>query len=522
MTKAPNVGLAQGRARETERADPDRARRGASGEESAEAAVRGLFGRDSIYLGTWLLQLGVTALFTPVGTRLLGPARFGLVAASIAVMQILVAIGSVSLQTAVQRQYAMPGGDRDARRLLSLAVAMSLFVFVLADLTGPLWARALGLGPYPLAVRYAVTWASMTAITYAALGLLRSRDQLVPFAIVSLLQSVVAEALSVLLVVAVRRSAAEWVLGQLVAQVAAAAVALALARPLLVRWRDLRMAAGALAFAIPLVPTSLAVFALEAADRLVVQHELGPAAVARYAVAYNIASIPIVLVGALNTVWMPRVFALADPRVRGSVLAQSRDALYALLIPVVAGLGMGAPVLLHAWAPASYRPDELLVVVALVGYSCIAVAGAMSHTRVLLAEGSTLPVAFATIFAAGVNLALNVLLVPVLGIEGSALATLLAYASLHASLASAAHRRGARLRSPPRALVVGVVTAVAIAFAAAWLPVSLPFLGIRLTIASGCLALFAGMMWTLAGRCAWPPMHRIAEWLISRVLPAPA
>jgi hypothetical protein len=117
-----------------------------------------------------------------------------------------------------------PGGERDARRLVTLAIAVSLLVWVVADRTGPVWAPALGLGDYPLPVRYAVGWASMTAITYAALGLLRSRDRLLAFATVSLLQSVIAEVLSVLLVVLVQRSASEYVLGELLGQVAAAAM----------------------------------------------------------------------------------------------------------------------------------------------------------------------------------------------------------------------------------------------------------------------------------------------------------
>jgi O-antigen/teichoic acid export membrane protein len=508
-------------AAETERANQAAPSTGVSGDERAAVAVRGLFGRDSIYLMFWVVQLGAAALFTPVTTRLLAPSHFGLVAASIAVMQVLVAIGSMSLQTAVQRRYAAPGGERDARRLLTLAIGISLLVFVLADLTGPVWSQALGLGPYPLAVRYAVAWAALTAASNAALGLLRSRDQLGPFAAVSLLQSVVAEGLSLLLIVTLERTAAVWILGELLAQAAAVTVALAYARPLLLRWRDRKIAVSALAYSVPLVPAALAVFVLETSDRLVVHHELGPEAVARYAVAYNIGSIPMILLGALTTVWMPRVFALADPRVRDSVLAQSRDALYALLIPVLAGLGIGAPVLLHIWAPPSYRPEDLLVVVALVSATSLTLAGAMAHTRVLLAEGRTLPVASATLLAAAVNLALNFLLVPVLGLEGSALATLLSYGAMQALLAKATRRGISRLQSPDRALVVRVMAAAAIAFTAALLPVSVPFLGLRLALASACLALFVGMMLVLAGSSAWPRMRRIAAWMMSRALPAP-
>ena len=486
------------------------------GDERVSAAIRGLFRRDSVYLLLWALQLGAAALFTPVTTRLLGPSRFGLVASSIAVMQVLVAVASLSLQFAVQRRYAL-SGEREARRLITLAITSSLLVFVLANATGPAWAPALGLGHYPLAVRFAVAWASLTAVSIAALGLLRSRDQLVPFATVSLCQSVLAQALSLILVLAVRRSAAEYVLGQLLAQGMAVAVALAFTRPLRLGRRHLHMVTDALRYSAPLVPGVLAAFVLEASDRLVVQHDLGATAVGRYAVAYNIGSIPILLLGVLNTMWMPRVFALDDARVRDAVLTRSRDALYALLIPVIAGLGIGGPVLLHIWAPASYRPDGLLWVLALVTASSIPVAGATAHTRVLLSEGRTGASAVATIVAAATNLVLNIALVPRLGIEGSALATLLGYGALQVTVAIAA-RRALRLPPTGRALRAGVFAATFVAFAAAAVPVTPPLLGIRLVLGLSCIAVLAAMVSILSGRSGAHQPEWLARWMRSAVL----
>jgi O-antigen/teichoic acid export membrane protein len=486
--------------------------------EPVSATVRGMFGRDSIYLLLWVVQLGVAALFTPITTRLLGPARFGLVASSIAIMQVLVAIASLSLQSAVQRRYAAPGGERDARRLVTLAISISLATFGLANLTGPTWSRALGLGPYPLAVRFAVTWASLTAISNAALGLLRSRDRLVPFATVSLMQSVVAEGLSLLFVLLVRRTAAAYLGGQLVAQTAAVTVALATAGPLLLRGHDRRLVRDALRFATPLVPATIAAFVLDASDRLVLQHDLGSTAVARYAVAHNIGAIPMLALGALNAVWMPRVFALAVGRGRDSVLAQSRDAVNALLVPVVAGLGIGAPVLLRIWAPPSYRPDSLMLIVAIVATTSFAVAGGMAHTRTLLAAGRTLPVALTASLAATVNLGLNLLLVPVLGIAGSAWATLLSYALLDALLAVSA-RSVTRLRLPSPALRASGFAAVAVAFLSARLPVSPGALALRLVLGAGCVAVFAALLCTLADVRGFMPARRIGRPLLARLVP---
>jgi O-antigen/teichoic acid export membrane protein len=519
MTSTERVGLRAGPTRRLSRGHLDERRIVPIDDESGAATVRGMFGRDSIYLILLMLQLGVAALFTPVTTRLLGPWRFGLVASSIAIMQVLVAIGSVSLQNAVQQRYAAPGGERDARRLVTLAIAISMATFALADFTGPVWSSALRLGPYPLAVRYAVGWAAMTAISNAALGLLRSRDQLVPFATVSLMQSVVAEALSLMFVLLIRRTAAEYVLGQLVAQAAAVVVALAVTRPLLLRARDLEIVGDALRFAIPLVPAALAAFVLDVSDRLVLQHDLGSAAVARYSVARNIGAIPIMMLSALNMVWMPRVFALGDRRTRDSVLAHSRDALYALLIPVIIALGLCAPILLRIWAPPSYRPDSLVGVVAIIATTSVAYAGGLSHIRTLLAAGRTLPIAVSTLVAAAINLSLNLLTVPLLGVYGSAFATLASYVILQAMLAAVA-RKSTRVRSPRHALVAGVIAAIACVFVSVWLPTSPAFLAIRVAGGVACVVVFAAMTCALAGQPASARIRRIGEPLIRELVVA--
>jgi hypothetical protein len=95
----------------------------------------GLFGRDSVYVLLWGLQLALAALITPVATRLLSSNSYGRTMVAIAVMQVLVAIGSVSLQSAIQRQYQREDGPRQARRLVTLAIVMAAVTFAVADLT---------------------------------------------------------------------------------------------------------------------------------------------------------------------------------------------------------------------------------------------------------------------------------------------------------------------------------------------------------------------------------------------------
>lgn len=457
-----------------------------------ERAVGALFGRDSVYLLVWGLQLVVAAALTPVITRAMGAPEFGAVASAIAVMQVLYAIAGLGLQTAIQRHFAA-GGEQDARRLLTLSVLLAALVTVAADGTGGWWSRLLGFDDYSTTLRLAVFWAGGCAVTHCALGLLRSQDRLLAFSGVGLLQSVVAEAASLLLVVAVRPTASMFVLGRLVAQLLAAALALQLTRPRLLRPRHRGLALAGLAYALPLVPAELSTFVLNTADRLIIHHELGLTAVARYQIAYNIGAIPMILATILNVAWLPRIFALAAGDEQRAVLAASRAALYRLLGPVVIGMALGAPLLLRVWAPARYRPDSLLLVTAVVIVSVVPYTAALCRTQGLLAVGRTGTVAAGTAAAGIVNIALNQVLVPRFGLTGSAAATFVAFAALHGVLLVRSRVLAPTPGTPP-ARLVALAGAVIVALLTSALPASPGYLVLRTALALAALGWFG---WTL-------------------------
>jgi O-antigen/teichoic acid export membrane protein len=459
-------------------------------------ALRGLFGRDSLYMVSWVAQLACAALLTPVITRVMGASEFGGVAAAIALMQVLFVVAGLGLWTAIQRQYAASGGPVQARKLLTVAVAAAFVVTVLLDATGQLWSSQLGFGNYGGALRLAVVWGGVSAATNSALALIRSKDRLLGFSFVSVLQSVGAAAASVALVTTVRPTATVFLLGQLLMQVLAFSLALVWVMPARIRRSDAALVRSALAYALPLVPAALGTFVLAAADRFIVQAQLGPVELARYQVAYNIGSIPLLLVSILNMAWLPRIFALEDTRERPAVLAACRDALYALLIPVVVGLSAGLPLMLRIWAPAEYRPDGLLLVTALVIIAVLPYTAGSTATRTLLAGGQTRWIAVATLVAAIANVGLNFLLVPVYGLEGSALATFLAYLLLQRLLQSRVPLSAAPRPASPR-LLLGLVGAGLVALLAAELPTSDAFLVVRSLVVLASIAAFAWQLWSL-------------------------
>ena len=98
------------------------------------------------------------------------------------------------------------------------------------------------------------------------------------------------------------------------------------------------------------------------------------------------------------------------------MVAAGRAALYRLLGPVLVALSWGAPIVLRVWAPPSYRPDDLLLVTVLVILSAVPFAAGLGVSRTMLSAGRSRAVAAMTVLAAGLNLGLNVALVPRAGI----------------------------------------------------------------------------------------------------------
>ncbi|MFF5291794.1 lipopolysaccharide biosynthesis protein [Paractinoplanes globisporus] len=459
--------------------------------------VAQLFGRDSLYMLMWAVQIICAALLTPVTTRVLGLPEFGTITSANAVMQVLFVFAGLGLQTAVQREYSTFENPRGAHQLIFAALGLTVGVSAIAWFTVPLWAGALEMGDQQVALRWAVLWAGSSAMTTVSLGLLRSLDRLLMFGAVSFLQSVVAEALALGLVKFYRPTAEAFLGGQVAAQFAAAFLGLVVAPPALLLGRDREVLDRALRFALPLVPAALSTFVLSVSDRLIVEAQLGSEAVARYQVAYNVASMPMLLLSVLNSAWMPRFFGISDEAERRSVLASSRDSLYRLMLPVVAGFACGAPIVLRVWAPSSYHPEKLHFVVCLVLITAIPYAGQLAVTRTLMADGRTGASAVVTLLAALVNVGLNLALVPRFGLEGCAFATLAAYVFLYVALEAVG--REARVPPSPGRLKLQLAGAATAALASAWVVENALTLTLRAVAGAATLAWFLRVLVTIGG-----------------------
>jgi O-antigen/teichoic acid export membrane protein len=116
-----------------------------------------------------------------------------------------------------------------------------------------------------------------------------------------------------------------------------------------------------------------------------------------------------------------------------------------------------------------------------------------SNVLRLFSVRRTRPMALASVVCAGINILLNFLLIPVLGITGSAVASLLAFA-LQAAMTEWAARQFLATHAPSANTWAFVFIGGAVAMATVLLPQTVLGIELRIAIGAVCVGWFAAML----------------------------
>lgn len=449
-----------------------------------------LFGRGLLYVAVWSLQLLSAVVVYPVLAHLLPADEFGRLASGMALSQVLVVLAVLGFDQAVILLRAETGSDRAARSLIAAGVGIGAVVTLVAVATAGLWSDTLGFDGASSLVLLTLLWTPPSVGIMLSSVMLLSEDRLKAFSVVNLLYGVGGQVIGMLVIVLLdERTAMAYALGYLGALVVTMLIGFVLVKP---RWSgiaDVPLARRALKLGVPLMVSSLAVYVLNAGDRLVIQRVLGAEEVGRYQIAYNVGNVAIILLGMASMAWAPQIAAVRDEAARWVLIGRSRDALIRLMMPVIVGLTLGAPLALVIAAPASFAPEELLFVVFLVAAAGFPVLIGNATARALITLEHTNNLAVAAIVAAVLNVVLNVVLLPVWGLAGGAAATMVAFIvqTVMHRLALPKHVRWPRIYWK---LQVGAGAALAVSALSTLLPQDTAWNLGRFAVAALCLPWF--------------------------------
>ena len=399
--------------------------------------------RHSVVYGLGGLVSRILAvLLLPLYTHYLAPGSFGRVEILTSASAVAVIVLRMGISTAFFRFYF---DHKDAARRLAVVrtsfwftMTMATVGLVLALVFAAPISGALQLGHHPELVRAAAIgfWAQMNFEQITSL--FRVEERSTAFALASIANVLITIAATVTLVVAFHKGALGLLVGNFVGTLSVYLALLAYRREQLGLQFDRDLFRGMQRFGLPLVPSALALWAINFVDRLFVAGYKGQAEVGVYSAAIKIASVITFAMFAFRTAWPAFAYSIEDDRDAKRTYSYVLTYLLVIASWIALGLGALAPWLTRAMTDPRYqRADK--------GIALLAFAGAVYAGYTVLAIGSgrarrTQLNWVVTGAGAVVNIGLILWLVPRYGMVGAAIATAAAYVVLFLGMTLYAQR----------------------------------------------------------------------------------
>lgn len=182
-----------------------------------------------------------------------------------------------------------------------------------------------------------------------------------------------------------------------------------------------------LSISIPLIFHALSAIILGQGDRLVINHVLDEAAAGIYSFCYTIATPISIIWNATNTAWVPEYYDYMEAREYEKLSRKSK--IYIQYFSILAGLLMlVSPECVKILATKDYYEGILIIPVVIMGYYFNYLYSFPANYEFY--HKKTKYIAGSTLFTAVLNIILNYILIPQLGILGAGIATMLAYGML--------------------------------------------------------------------------------------------
>jgi O-antigen/teichoic acid export membrane protein len=389
------------------------------------SAIYGLGGLVSRILAVFLL---------PLYTAYLEPSDLGKVGVLLALNAVLVTILRGGVQSAFFRFYFDAKEPAAKRRVVRTSFWFTMTTATIGLALGWIFAspisHALGLGDNAWLVRaqFVGLWAQMNYEQLTAL--FRVEEKSVQFLYASLANIAITIGATVLLVVVFDKEAFGVVAGNFTGTLCVYLALLAYRRDQLGLEFDRELFHAMERFGLPLVPSALALIALNFSDRFFIAHLSSLSEVGRYELGVRIASAMVLLLTAFRTAWPAFAYSIEDEEAAKRTYGFVLTYLVTAACWIATTLGLLAPWIVQLLAPSNRGFWEGERVVAPLAFASALFAG---YIVVSIGVGRARRTGFnwvVTVTAAGVNVALNLVLVPRYGMEGAAAAAVSAFAVL--------------------------------------------------------------------------------------------
>ena len=191
---------------------------------------------------------------------------------------------------------------------------------------------------------------------------------------------------------------------------------------------DLSVLKPYLLFSLPLIPAALSCLIVEMSDRYVIAYFLGVASVGIYSAAYSLGTVIGLFMSPLGITLLPTMFKLYDNNKIEELKMHLNYSLKFYLmfaIPSLFGLTVLSKSLLLTFTTSEFVSAYLVVPIVALGTIFYVGGGTIAIILQILKKTKILAIVGGA--AAAINLILNIILIPIIGILGAAISTLITF-----------------------------------------------------------------------------------------------
>ncbi len=398
-----------------------------------------------MYSSGSLLIKGMSLISAPIYTRIFDPAGYGVLSFINVLVAFLTGILLLGGDNAYTRFYFRCKTDQERQTL-----SATWFLF-LAFWSVPVLAAVLPFSPqialwltgsadYRLAVTAGFLSAPLLMMNLILSQALRNRFQAGAFTILNVITALMTLGLAVILVVVFDLGVAGALLGAAGAALVMLPFRLYFIRDLLVFRFSVPVLKELLAFGLPLVPMNVAFWLLSNADRLMLAHLATLEEVGFYSIAAAMCAVLMLLQTAVGQSWLPHAVRVYEEDRELAAEVFKKTMVYLLVFSgfVITAFTALAQEVLFILVPAEYYPSFAAVPFLAAGFLFFTTAQVSSAT--IMVKNKTVYIMLACWFVAGINVLLNLVLIPPFGLVGAGAATGTSYLLFAASYFLVARR----------------------------------------------------------------------------------
>ena len=383
-----------------------------------------------------ILTRFITFLLLPLFTNILTPEEYGLATLVFVFLGFMNIIYHYGMDSAFLRSFGDAKDENTKRRLFSTAIWLSLgtgftFSLLIYTFSGSLSSLLLKNTQYINLFQLAAGILLFDAVAHVPFALLRMKEKAITFIIIKLINVVTTLGLNIYLIAIVKTGISGIFLSAFIASVITAIIVYSVTISSLRFNFSLILVKDYLKFGLPFVPAGLASIMMETIDRYIIEHLKDTATVGLYSAGYKLGIFMLLITTAFNYAWQPFFLRIGNTKEAKPLFA--RIFTYYILGTLFVWITFSA--FIHeiirfkffgfSILGPSFYDSEIIIPVVLLAYIFQGVY--LNFMPGIYFEKKTHYIPLLTFSGALVNIGLNFVLIPLLGIMGAAVATLVGY-----------------------------------------------------------------------------------------------